>query len=188
MSESMGGVLNSQSSDLEVIGLSQGGLSFEAISYTPDGQEEIVGTILCTLHKNGQENPIYKKVFKIPMDEKFKKICEITDHAKDLANIYDQYQVDEYLEGVIISVKPSHSGRGIARKLIEAVEEHSKEKGFKLIYVGCSSEFTAKVMIRMGYQQVVAVPYEEYRKGGQQVFKVKPPHVAYKGFIKVLQE
>lgn len=188
LSESMGGILNSQASDLEVVGLALSGLSFEAID-TVDGKEEIVGAFLCTTHEKGEPHPLYEKIAQYPMDEKFTRIIDLTDYAKLLAEptIRGKYHADEYLEGVMLSVLPSHSGRGIAKELIKAVEKHAEAKDIKLVYVGCSSEFTAKVMQKLGYEGVAEVPYEDYKRNGKQMFdKVKSPHVAYKVFIKYL--
>lgn len=186
----MGGVLDSETNNLEVIGLSGSGFSYQAVSTTENGQEEIAGAILCTIHKKNEENAIYKVVFEKPMDEKFKKINDLTDYAKVLAapTIEGVHQVTEYLEGVFLSVKESFSGQGIAKKLVTAMEEGARAKSVKLIYVGCSSEYTAKVLLRLGYTEVAAVKYAEYRHDNELVFGgVKPPHVAYKAMIKLLQ-
>lgn len=187
----MGGVLDSLTSDLEVLGLSKAGLSFEAVD-TANGEEEIAGAFLCTTHRKGEENAIYSEVFRLaPMDDKFRRINDLTDFAKELLapGIGPRFNtVTEYLEGVMLSVKESYSGQGIAKRLIKAVEDDARAKSIRLMYVGCSSEFTAKAMLRMGYEQVVTIPYDEYRKEGKPLFEIKPPHTAYKGFIKFLSE
>ena len=191
MSESMGGLYDSPSSDFEVRELAKCGFSFEAVDTEAKENAEpvLAGVLLCTTHKEGEPHPVYDEMAKIPIDEKFQRILDITDYAKVLAKpvIKGQHGLLEYQEGVILSVSQSYSGRGIAKRLVEAMEHNALERGIKLIYVGCSSEFTAKVLTKMDYQNVLSIPYAEYEKDGKVLFpSVKAPHVAYKGFIKLL--
>lgn len=184
----MGGVIDSKTSDVEIITLAECGLSFEAIDTRNDF---LVGVLLCTTHKKGEKNAHYEEIFrKAPMDEKFKKINDLTDLAKDLAEpiIRKDDKANEYLEGVMICVHPNYSGQGIAKQLLTAMESLAKERSIKVTYVGCSSEFTSRAMIKLGYQEIVNIPYSEYRHEKSQVGfeNVQPPHIAYRGFMKLI--
>jgi len=59
--------------------------------------------------------------------------------------------------------------------------ELALELGCQMIYVECSSHFTAKAVERFGFQCIYSLPYSDYvNKQNHVVFKTQPPHKCFK--------
>ena len=182
----MGG-LDSKAGDLEVVALTKGGLSLQAVD-TSGGVQKLAGVILGTLYRRGEENPMYEEVNSVPFDWKFQNIIEITDYGKTFVQriVYDELGHNEFIEGVMLSVASEYAGQGIARALVSEFLEVARRRGVRAVYIGCSSVYTAKIMQRLGFQEVATIPYKEYLRNGQPVFPVKAPHEAFRGFLKIV--
>lgn len=119
-----------------------------------------------------------------PMDEKMGKISDLLDYAKSM--VESIIQQNEYMDGMIMSVLTGYGGQGIATRLLNAVEGLTREMKLKVIYVGCTSKYSALVMAKSGYEEVYSFRYDQYIKDGVQVFKPEPPHDTMSAYIKLL--
>lgn len=162
------------------------GLSFEAID-TSKGNKR-VGVFLANTCKRGVKTALDDELETIEVDEKMGKISDILDYAKALVEpiLDEKYHKDEYMDGVIMSVLTGYGGHGIARRMLQAVEELSKELRLKIIYVGCTSEYSAAVVAKSGFDVVYSLRYDQYLKDGVQVFNPKKPHDTLRVYIKLL--
>lgn len=179
----MGGI-DSAAFDYWVLLTAVNGLSFEAID-TQNGNKR-VGAYLCTNFKEGEKNPIDEQLEAFhEVDEKMEKLTDLLDglHLHLRPEIFRRFQVKEYLEGVNLSVLPEYAGQGIAGKLTQAIEERSREVGIPLVYVCCSSEYTARVVQKRNYQLIHTLPYDQHLKEGKRVFYTQEPHVALKCYV-----
>lgn len=185
MFESLGGI-DSRAMDLWVRRTAESGLSFEAID-TSDGNKR-VGAYLCTVYEKGVPHAIDEELGAMDMDEKMQKVVDILDgmHLHLRPQIYERFNVNAYLEGVNLSVLPGYGGQGIAGKLSEAIENKAREMSFPLVYVCCSSEYTAKVVAKRNYQLIHTLPYDQHLEDGTQVFHTKPPHTAIKCYVRLV--
>lgn len=180
--------MDSPAFDLWVLRTAVSGLSFEAID-TSDGNKRI-GAFLCTTYKNGVKNPIDAELEALEeMDEQMKILAGCLDdmHAHLRPVIFDKFQIDEYLEGVNLSVLPEYTGRGIAGQLTQAIEDRARELNIPTVYVCCSSEYTARVVQKRGYQLIHTKPYEDCLHDGKRAFDTEEPHVALKCYLKMIQ-
>lgn len=185
--QALGGI-DSKAFDLWVLRTAENGLSFEAID-TSDGNKR-VGAYLCTTFKDGEENPIDQELATVEMDEKMGKLCELLDgmHSTLRPEIYKKFNVNEYLEGVNLSVLPSYAGKGIAGKLTQAIEVKAKEWNIGLVYVCCSSHFTARVVQKRDYELIHTLPHDQNLDAkGQKVFNIPEPHSALKCYVKLIK-
>ncbi|CAD1478623.1 unnamed protein product, partial [Heterotrigona itama] len=66
------------------------------------------------------------------------------------------------LEIKIISVDSNWRGKGIAKELVEKSLEIGKEKGFHITRVDCSSFFSGKLCLRLGFEQIYELNYTDY--------------------------
>lgn len=161
------------------------GYSFKAID-TPTNQ--MVGVILCIPKKRGLVTPMDVKLDTMEMDGKMEKISDLLDHAKPFveAIVYEEMNEDHYMDVVILNVMADYGGQGIAKRLLDSAEEWGKRKGVNLFYMGCSSEYSAKVAVKCGYRLVYQLPYSKYLKDDQPVFVPDAPHEAFEAYIKAL--
>lgn len=164
----------------------QAGLSFEAID-TANGNER-VGVFLCEIIRKDCPNRIDEEISKLPVEEGMQKMGDLIDYTKTFVDriIFDEFKKSEYLEGQMVSVKESHGGRGIAKMLTEAILGLAMELKIDLVYVGCTSEYTAKAVAKLGFQEIFTMPYSDYKVNNEQVFHPKAPHTAFRGCIKLV--
>lgn len=162
------------------------GMSFEAIDTTKGNKR--IGVFLSAPCKKNTKSALDKELETMPIDDQMAKISEILDYVKTMTEpiIHTQHKVDEYLEGVIMSVLSGYGGQGVGKKLMAAVERMAKERKYKLIYVGCTSEFSARVVAKCGFQLAYSLRYDQYLKDGQPLFKPKAPHDTVRAYIKLL--
>lgn len=186
MCESIGGVLDSVIFNLRIQRTAETGLSFEAID-TSAGDKR-VGVFLCTTNEKDVENPIdtESKSLISNVDEKTAKLSMIPKFLYPVvqAEVYEKLGKKVYFEGVFLSVLSDYGGRGIAGKLIEAIEKKAQQMEIDTVYICCSSEFSAKSCKKSEFKLFHEYPYTDFVKDGEIIFKVKPPHYAMKSYLK----
>lgn len=155
--------------------LAEGGLSFEAIDTSAGNRR--VGVLLCTSYHRTQKNEIVEELKTLPGDPKTKRLDELLDNVFPVVHeeIFERRQKTEYLEGVFLSVLSEFGGRGIAGQLVEAAEKKAQQIGMDLVYICCSSAYSAKVCERRGFELFHSFPCP-----------MKPPHDALHSFLKLL--
>lgn len=172
--------------DVIILRTVQLGFSVEAIDTRSNKR---IGVFLTAPVKKNVKSALEQELEKLEMDEKMGKIGDILDYAKSMVEplIHSKYNQDQYLDGVIMSVLSEYGGQGIGKKLLNAVEGVARELKLHLIYVGCSSEYSAKVVAKCGFQEIYSLRYDEYLKDGRPVFLPKAPHDTLRAYIKLLE-
>ncbi|XP_058820401.1 arylalkylamine N-acetyltransferase 1 isoform X2 [Topomyia yanbarensis] len=118
---------------------------------------------------------------------KFKMIMALMDYVDERFNIFDLHKdIDRLLDVKIMSVDTRYRGMGIAGKLTDRTMECVKEKNIKLVHVLCSSHYSARVMEKMGFEEVYNLPYQDYLVNGEQVLNPEKPHTAVRILVKRL--
>ncbi|XP_053697750.1 arylalkylamine N-acetyltransferase 1 isoform X1 [Sabethes cyaneus] len=116
---------------------------------------------------------------------KFKMIMALMDYVDEHFDIFDLHQdVDKILDIKIMSVDNRYRGLGIAGKLTDRTMQCVKENNIKLVHVLCSSHFSARVMEKIGFEEVYRLPYSDYLVNGEQVFDPEEPHTAVRILVK----
>lgn len=120
---------------------------------------------------------------------KFKKILALMDHIEENFNIFDLYpNTDVILDGKILSVDTNCRGMGIAGRLTERTLEYMREHNIPVMHVLCSSQYSARVMEKLGFHEVYAINYKDYKVNGEVVLAPAAPHVAARILVKEIQD
>lgn len=166
--------------------MAQSGLSFEAVDTKQ--ADSRVGVYLCTRYDHGVSHPIETEVSEMTLEQDMEFIFDILDQLHPVVNeeIFERRGHSSYLEGTHLSVLREYSGQGIAGKLIAAVEKKATELGLDLVYICCSSEFTAKAVFKRQYKMFHSLHYADYQKDGRVIFQPSGPHQALKCCLKEL--
>lgn len=62
--------------------------------------------------------------------------------------------------------------------------EYALEMGCQMIYVECTSHFSAKAVERLGFQCIYSLAYTDYvNEQGEMVFKTQSPHRGAKVYV-----
>lgn len=164
----------------------QSGLAFEAIDTSCGNKRE--GVFLCTLYEKDVKHPIEEEVNGLDLDQKMIYISEILQelHPFVISEIIDRCGKSRYLEGTHLSVLSDYGGQGIAGKLIEAVENKAREMAVDLVYICCSSEFTARAVLKRDFKMFHTYPYDSFSRDGKLIFQPTGPHKALKCCVKML--
>lgn len=160
------------------------GISFMAVS--ADTGELMGASLNCIV---GRDNEI-KNYGDDNNDKssKFNDIMVFLDKAGRDINVFGQFpNIDRIMELKIIAVHEAYRGQGVCKALIDKSKELALELGYQMIYVECTSHFTAKAVERFGFQCIYSFSYSDYvNKQGKVVFKTQPPHEYFKVHVLLL--
>ncbi|XP_060870316.1 arylalkylamine N-acetyltransferase 1-like [Metopolophium dirhodum] len=158
------------------------GVSFMAISVDTG---EMMGAALNSTVCRSNEIKQYGDENK---SSKYNDIMVILDKAGRETDVFGQYpNIDRMMELKIITVNEEYRGLGICKALINKSKELALELGYQMMYVECSSHFTAKAVERFGFQCIYSLSYSDYvNKQGEVVFKTQPPHTIFKIYVLLL--
>ncbi|XP_050540395.1 uncharacterized protein LOC126905042 [Daktulosphaira vitifoliae] len=158
------------------------GLTLMAVSQSGD----IMGVILNNIMRredckiNGNENG----------DEtencsKFKDIVVLLDKIKGEANLFTRYpNVNRVMEIKIVAVNEVYRGQGVCKALVDKTKELALKMECQMIYVECTSHFSAKAVERLGFQCIYSLAYQDYKNGqGEVVFSTHLPHTCAKVLV-----
>ncbi|XP_072376345.1 arylalkylamine N-acetyltransferase 1-like isoform X2 [Diabrotica undecimpunctata] len=117
-------------------------------------------------------------------DERFVKVVRLLEYAEREVDLFKRYpEVNKILSIFILSVDASLRGKGIAKKLTNKAKELAKEHGAQIIFMECTSFFSAAMAKSLGYELIWSLDYENYKINGEVVLKPAPPHKSLQLFV-----
>ncbi|CAI6343515.1 unnamed protein product [Macrosiphum euphorbiae] len=162
----------------------QSGVSFMAVSAeTGEMMGASLNTTLCRdneIKNTSDENN--------DKSSKYNDIMVFLDKSERDIDVFGQYpNIDRIMELKIITVNEAYRGQGVCKALIDKSKELALELGCQMIYVECSSHFTAKAVERFEFQCIYSLSYTDYvNKQGDVVFKTQSPHKYFKVHVLLL--
>ncbi|XP_050433447.1 arylalkylamine N-acetyltransferase 1-like isoform X2 [Adelges cooleyi] len=158
------------------------GFSFKAVSAAGD----LIGVILNNVmereenEQNGQDEEESS-----PNCKKFKDIIVLLDKIKREADVFKLYpHVKRILEIKIVTVNDANRGQGVCKALIDKTKELAKELDCQMIYVECTSHYSAKAVTRLGFKSIHSLEYQKHLNGqGEVVFETNLPHDRAEVFV-----
>jgi len=130
------------------------------------------------------ENIAQRKIYTEPS---YNIILEFHFKVEDSADIWKETGADRAMCICHLGVDPAAKGRGIGRRLMEASRHLARSQGYPLLYIVCTSHYSAKIARAIGMQCVYSLPYAEYKdKDGSPVFTPPQPHTGVAVFVQKL--
>lgn len=130
------------------------------------------------------EEPEYIRLCK---NAKFKKILKLLHQLDKGVIVGGQFRDSNVLEIRIVSVDTNWRGKGVAKALIEKIEEIAKQQGFHYLRADCTSFFSSKICERLGFEQIYKLNYSDYvDENGKPIFSPASPHVEALTYAKKL--
>jgi len=80
------------------------------------------------------------------------------------------------LEYAILTCRADRRIPGLGSALSKQVMEVARSEGITYQTVCCSSVFSAKIFKKLGFEEVLAVPYIDYKVNGEVIFPPRDPH------------
>lgn len=84
--------------------------------------------------------------------------------------------IDAYMDGHILSVDSQYRGKGLGKKLMDAMSDLAKKKKVKVVRAFCSSRFTYQICTKIGYKLVAEIPYRDINIDPLPRVPVPEPH------------
>ncbi|CAG9826746.1 unnamed protein product [Diabrotica balteata] len=117
-------------------------------------------------------------------DERFVKVLRMLEYAEREVDLFKRYpDVNKILSIFVLSVDASLRGKGIAKKLSNKAKELAKEHGAQIMFMECTSFFSAAVAKSLGYELIWSLDYENYKVNDEVVLKPAHPHKALQLFV-----
>jgi Predicted acetyltransferase len=133
---------------------------------------------------NTNENVINQTIFTEPT---YNIIAEFCHRIEVSADIWKQTGADRAVCIRQLGVDPEAQGRGIGRRLIESSCQQARSEGYPLLYIMCTSYYSAKIARAIGMQCVYSLPFAEYKdRDGNPVFTPPQPHTEVALFVQKL--
>jgi ribosomal protein S18 acetylase RimI-like enzyme len=132
---------------------------------------------------NRTTNTMQQTIHKPPYNIISEFYCKIEDSV----DIWKKTGADRAMSICHLGVDPAVGERGIGRRLMEASRHLARSEGYPLLYIVCSSYYSAKIARSIGMQCVYSLPYAEYKnKDGNPVFTPPQPHTGVAVFVQKL--
>lgn len=98
-------------------------------------------------------------------------------NLEEKSNIFEHYNVTQALYLCILTVDASACGKGLGRRLVGALIELGRSKGFPLLVATCTSVYSQRVMAAQGMEVVLSHRVEDYKdEDGNQPLRPPSPH------------
>lgn len=116
------------------------------------------------------------------------QLVEFTKYVDSDARIFNL--PERTVELRILSVASNWRKRGIANQLAQESIRLARQQGFEAMKVCCTSEFTAKLVRSLGFQEIYKMAYNDYSviTGKDIVMEACPPHFYIYYYVMYLQK
>ncbi|KAH8378396.1 hypothetical protein KR093_011160, partial [Drosophila rubida] len=113
----------------------------------------------------------------LPNDTILGQVARFLAHVEAEANVLPRYNVAKAIYLNILGVDATVRRQGLGRRLVAALIEVARSRGFPLLVTTCTSLYSARVMSALGMECVHAQAYADYKDdAGSVVFQPQAPH------------
>ena len=115
------------------------------------------------------------------------KIGRFLSYVESSVDVFDLSGTDQAFNISMLAVSEASRGTGVGKALMEHSRNLARSQGYPLLYVLCTSYFTARIAYGMGMQCVYTLPYAEYKdEQGNPVLLPPLPHKNTSIFVQKL--
>ena len=152
------------------------GLSMMAVDHKTG---RVIGFAL-SVPANTYQGTAYRKTYSAKVMDLF----NMFEFASNSVNFYEKYDIDKTFEFKIMSVHPNYRGFGIATKLAKKSIELARSRGFKVAKVEATGTYSQKLFNNLDFEILFEISYNDYKVGGQVVFKNMGIHTSFQVLAK----
>ena len=132
--------------------------------------------------------------------EKLTKIFNFLDQLKRDLDVQKEYKVEEWGDIMILACRSDMRVPGLGTALVKEGIRVMEDRGFsvgfrfKFAYVihflsqvltgTATSHFSGRIFQKLGFHEVSAQSYDEYRVDGEVIFKTTAPHTHARQFVR----
>lgn len=112
------------------------------------------------------------------------KLLKLVATCEEHYNPRKELKVPEYLHLKYLCVDRDYRGRNISLKMMNFTFDFMRREQIPVAYVFASSFYSQQVFLKMDFEVVYEIPYEDYKVDGEVVFKMGPVHTKCACLIK----
>ncbi|KAJ9585917.1 hypothetical protein L9F63_020425 [Diploptera punctata] len=86
-------------------------------------------------------------------------------------DLFSLFKVNQILEVGLVSVEPSHVGRGLAARMVQRSLELGAKRGLKYAKADCTGPASAAAAKKAGMEQIYRLAYDDFKLNDKIVFK-----------------
>ncbi|KAJ9582975.1 hypothetical protein L9F63_022679 [Diploptera punctata] len=118
------------------------------------------------------------------LHESYTKVANFIDKVENSLGLWDVTGADDSLYLHILAVLPTASGKGIGKELVKRSIETAESKGYPLIWIMCSSHYSAKICCSLGMECIHRLSYKDNKnEEGVPAFLPAEPHTEFVTFV-----
>lgn len=103
-------------------------------------------------------------------------------------NLFDLYpDIDEYMDGKIMTVNKKYRGYGIGGMLTERTTEFMRVNNIPIFSIMCSSQYSARVCEKLDFKRVYTLNFIDYVVNGENPILPAEPHKSVQIFVQEIK-
>lgn len=164
------------------------GLTLVAEVIESEDQCKLAGFLICKVCERGTASESNTS-FMLEEDRAGFEISRLLKELNDEFDVFRMYDVQEAVDLVILGTVPEYRGRSIGFKLCEAAIDLVRVRGYKVIFMDCTSSYSAAIARKCGMECIGEISYDDYQKKlGERLFVVNSVHTHVRRFVKILNQ
>nr|CAD7569782.1 unnamed protein product [Timema californicum] len=145
------------------------GANMTGIAYKSEvSNHELLANALVVLSLTAEDGDIEVRIsFK---GEALRKAILLLEYSDNLVDVFEKYNVNEYMTALGLSVSREFRGQGLGLELLKTRSDIGRAVGLKLtvtLFTGVASQVQAE---RAGFELLAEVNYEDYKVDGEVVY------------------
>jgi predicted GNAT family acetyltransferase len=156
-------------------------------------QGDMVGVIFCIIDNKVKnticESPTKSEYLRQGWPVDFTPVLLLLDQLCDHQKIMLDKGMSQMLDLFALVVRTDFRGQGIATQLITKALNEAKTMGIPLVCITCSSNFSQRCSVKLGFKVENSILYKDWYCEGQKIVKdedIDPIHPAAISYFKIL--
>lgn len=121
---------------------------------------------------------------KLPSEDPLIPVLKLLAHCQDRYDPKKELKVDEFLYFKFLCVRRDCRGWNIGFRMTEFTFDFMRKEKIPVAYVFASSAYSQRVFLKLNFEIVDEMPYEDYQVDGRVVFKMDGIHTKCACLIK----
>lgn len=154
-----------------------------------DEKEDLLGMVIIEIEKN-RKMPSNSPTSEKPCPryercpKKLTKIFNFLDWLKRDLDVQKEYKVEEWGDIMILACRSDIRVPGLGTALVKEGIRVMEDRGFTVFTGTATSHFSGRIFQKLGFHEVSAQSYDEYRVDGEVIFKTTAPHTHARQFVR----
>lgn len=158
-------------------------LEFGTCTLAEDSTGKLIGVRLAKPRTPEDVDNLNIDIPKTTLDRMWRMVYDLALNA----NTFERFGVEKIMHSMVLGVDKDYRGKGLGTQLYKENMKLAKELGYTVYTCDCTSLFSAKACLRLGFDIIYEIAYTDYKdEKDVQIFRPSPPHDKLRVLAKVL--